>query len=112
MPPGKKTTVEFANYRQEVSLAKYYVSIAQIYVAQGQLSEAIDALEKAKSFDENDPDVLLNLGDAYEKAGSNKAAIEAFEKFLALARNDPERKEAVEYAELEIELLKVLERTK
>lgn len=107
-PPGKKTTVGFAGYTEEVTLARYYLAVAQVHMKMEAWSEAITALERAKQIDA-DPDVFLALGQAYEEIGRNQDALDAFGKFVSLAGNDPSRKDAVDFAQLEIEVLKTIE---
>jgi len=53
-----------------------------------QFKEAVEALRKALTFDQNDPTVWFELGTAYEREGNHKRAADAFRNVLRLKPGD------------------------
>jgi tetratricopeptide (TPR) repeat protein len=59
-------------------------TLGWIYYMQGRYAEALNELQKARSFFEDDPTIWEHLGDTYSKLGNRDAAVAHWRKALEL----------------------------
>ncbi len=68
-------------------------TLGWIYYQQGRYADALNELQKAQAVIQNDPDILVHLGDTYRKLGNPDEASKHWKKALEL---NPESKELKE----------------
>jgi tetratricopeptide (TPR) repeat protein len=76
---------------------------AALATAQGKETEALAYLEMALSKSPKDPLILLNLGDAYRKAGKDSNAVEIYSKVESLDGIDASLKNQARKSRMQVE---------
>jgi len=80
----------------DVRLEAVYYQLGNLYNAQGQHADALEALKHALVIDGTDADALYALGTTYQVLGEHDNAIDAFEEALRFGPDFPEAYQGLE----------------
>lgn len=76
--------------KRDDNLVSAMLYLAEIYLNDRNYEDSIPLLEKARSFDPENPDIHMNLGIAYRGVGRYEEAKAAYEMVLRLEPENPE----------------------